>query len=138
MRKKPRFNLNFCLAIGFLTSVVIAFTDLRPLALYIVIPAIPIWFFIAWLKDDRVDAANEHDLSFLLASFGTGFLGLVYLVSLTIDLLTHDNKIVRSVAMLVSMAPIILIFVLWFGRNKLARKRSNLKAKRHTRDSEKK
>jgi hypothetical protein len=110
--QKPRMGFKVLVVMVF-ASMLVAMTDFRPLALYIAVPAVPIFFFVAWLRDDKVDAANESDMSFLLLSFVTGGLGLLFLFSLTIDLLSHENTVVRTVAYGVAATPILLIFLLW-------------------------
>ena len=110
--QKPRMGFKLLVVMVF-ASMLVAMTDFRPLALYIAVPTVPIFFFVAWLRDDKVDAANESDMSFLLLSFVTGGLGLLFLFSLTIDLLSHENTVVRTVAYGVAATPILLIFLLW-------------------------
>lgn len=99
-------------AILALAAMLIALTDLRLLALYIIVPAVPIFFFVAWLRDDKLDAANESDSSFLLISIATGVIGFLFLVNLTIELLSDENIILRTVAWGFVVSPIFLIFFL--------------------------
>ena len=106
-------SIKLWLALAILAAALLAITDYRPLAPYMVVPAIPIFFLIAWLKDDKADSANETDMSFLLISVITGVLGLLYLIGLTIDLLSHENTVIRSVARGVSVSPLVLLCLLW-------------------------